>query len=392
MKKFLKLIACYPLEFIILMFMIPLSIKRPSFVLSSFFFITSILLLGALIKTKKRPRHLSLGLIFAFFIIYIGLILFLELPWLWFAPLIISLINISLIKKLIKINKIDPYLVVDSLKFAFLLVGLVPLLLIFFQFLHQKKETTKLTNRAKVVMSENIDSKALEKSLKNISAEPILKELIQSGNSSQSLPVLSALMHANNLSYLTVTDKAGFVRLRAHKPEAIGDNMFLSNPEIKPIFEGNEMEGFLKIQELPIAYIKGYAVTDESNTTIGAIFGGYLLNDNLARNIVKDNFTGAIFATENETFGYYSKDPALNSFLIAIGNDKNIKPFYDKVGREDYLFLPLKIINSSGKNIGHIIFASQSERQKNLSNILFISLTTIILIAGALKNGTKKLK
>jgi len=384
MNKILKLIACYPIEFIILLALIPLILIKPLFVLSSIFLITSVFLLCTIINIKKKPTYLSIYLIFAFFVIYTALILFLDLMWLWFAPLFLSIINIAIIKRLLKKNKIDLFLITNYLKFLLLFVGLIPLLLFIFKFLLQNKEISKATKSSKNIIESNIDKKNLEKNLNNISKEPIIKDLILNGNFKESLPIISTLMHASNLTYLTITDNSGYVRARSHKPDALGDNLFLSNPEIKLVFEGQHIEGYLEIQELPLAYIRGISISNE-NKIIGAIFGGYLLNDNFAKNIVKNNFAGCIVLTEKGNFGYYSNDPVLNSYLLSIRFDKNFKPFYSTIGKTDYLFLPIKIVNSSDKNIGYFIMVHNSERRRQLSFLLFISITLIILTAGITK-------
>jgi hypothetical protein len=144
------------------------------------------------------------------------------------------------------------------------------------------------------------DSQYVSEQMKDIAASPAVAALIQAENTTQLFSTLQNEQANHGLTALTVTDANGVVLVRTQATSRKGDYIFQTTAYGRKVAEGIPVISIEQGTALPLLIIAGYPVTNLGKT-VGAIFGGYSIDDAYSRAF------RAKYLTDGENLVFYSR-------------------------------------------------------------------------------------
>ncbi|HBG81708.1 TPA: hypothetical protein DDW69_02590 [candidate division CPR2 bacterium] len=385
-----KVIIRYPIESLLGLSLIPLLVISSDAATSNLLLIPaffSVRLISVLYKNKSDiPPLISIVVLCA-----LAYYFTLKLHWVWPISLMLFFGIFIYLKK-----KFSPILMKEkkALKIIYLSIISLTIFLPAVLQLYQKTNQTKEFNLLEKKLDEEMSTlqekqKTSLNMVRQLSEDEYIKSNLNNKSAAELAAVLRSKMLASNLSYLVLTDHIGNVKIRAHKPGVAGDNIFESFPETKSVFEGRTYEGIEEGLESPLIIIAGAPIYNEDKIN-GAIFTGYLLNDDFARKESVALQESIAFYSNQKLYGYSSSNPGISSVFIS----SNIRGYLDTNSKDvikkeailenkNYLFAAKTIKNNRQITIGKVVIISENSETKifakDVSTFVGILVATIII-------------
>lgn len=165
------------------------------------------------------------------------------------------------------------------------------------------------------------------KQVGGIATSPDLIAALQKKDTLGILGTLRDEQDAHQLTTLAVTDEHGIVLMRTVSVSRNGDYLFQETPYGQEVARGIPTVSVERGTALPLLVVAGFPV-DENAKMIGALFGGYLIDDAYAH-----NFRGA-YLNSSINLIYYSKDHGVVGTTFEASSTKTLLSQYFNIGSD----------------------------------------------------------
>jgi len=365
-QKIIQFLIRHPFEVVFSLAVLPAIVTFGSIIFAGFFLLISIVIATIFVfdgfKQKSRKKHFIGGSY-----VFLGSVFFfltLKISWFWLTifPLITALYFISQKNKLaVRLEKKD----LDTLKYIYIVgiffIAIMPFIESSLNDKFVQDSILKAKSQNNIIDNEiNSAKKEVAIKTKTIDEDPIMGDYIAANKISELATYSQTKMLQSDLSSLTITDGLGNVLIRAHKPVSVGDNILNSNPFAKDILEGKPGSSIERSSDGLLSNTAGTPVIKDGKI-IGAIFGGYLFNDKLAKSLHDKTQINVGFLTDGKIYGYYSDSKDIFRFLASQSfaplSSKDEGTVIAKNG-QTYTVYSSIIKDSGGRNAGNIITVS----------------------------------
>jgi hypothetical protein len=133
------------------------------------------------------------------------------------------------------------------------------------------------------------------------------------------LDILDKEQGKGNLSAYTVTDAHGIALTRSPINANLGDDIFLTNPVGRSVAAGVTGTTYVPARNFPLTMASGVLVKDPDGATVGALFGGYWLDNAYAKSF-KSKYLDDI---RHREIIFYSKEEGVTGSSIEDAETKN---------------------------------------------------------------------